>query len=630
MQRLVFPLLLAALCAAVAASRVYLDFERVRFRVVTAPVQPTDDGLTVPLPDLTRLAASRAAIVLRLRSADTPADVAVALDGRRIGRVEVPAGTEVRVDLAAHVDPARAEELTFAAAHRAWELTYLEIANVHGYSRGIVDLVIVPHERSAPGTFRPLTFAVVLLVLLPLMPRPFWGTRRQRWLYWTGALVVMLLFGTTLLVDAFTRFRILLSLPTFLLCTAVLYAEPIARLRAPLEPHARRALPHVERGIRRWGPWAPYVALPVLTLWCVGQFYRPEVGFTELIKFGEQFSPTAHPVLRATPHAVEAGSGYDGQFYAQLVFDPLVQSEEIVTALDSPGYRARRILFPWIAWAAGFGHPWLALQAYALLNVVAWLLLAWILLRWLPPGSARRTAAWCGCLLAEGMLASVRQSLVDGPSMLLLALGIVAVEQNHRWRSAALLGISGLGRDTNVIGGLILAPSSRRTHRLGATVLQGLVVCAPLLLWMLYLRQAEVSPVETGHSNFAFPFTAFVQKWQVTVAELSAGGWDSFARFSILSLVALTTQFVVLVSLLDWRNAWWRMGIAYAGLMIVVGEAVWYGYPGATARVVLPMTVAFNVLLPSVRLFWPLWIAGNVNMLVGLSALRVPWIWEYI
>jgi hypothetical protein len=630
MPRLVFSLLLAALCAAVAASRVYLDFDRVRVRVVTTPLPATDDRLTVPLPDLTRLASSRAAIVLRLRAAGTPADVTVALDGRRLGRVAVPAGTERRVDLAAHVDPGGAREMTFAAADAAWELTYLEIANVHGYSRGVVDLVIVPHDRSDPGVFRIGAFALVLLLLLPLKPRPCWGTRRQRWLYWTVALLVLALFGATLLADALTRFRILLSLSSFLLGTAVLYAEPIARLRAPLEPHVRRSLPHIERGIRTWGPWAPYVALPVLLLWCVGQFYRPEVGFTELIKFGEQFGPTAHPALRVTPHAVEPGSGYDGQFYAQLVFDPLVRSEEIVTALDSPGYRARRILFPWIAYAAGLGHPWLSLQAYALLNVACWLLMAWVLLRWLPPGSGRRTAAWCACLFAEGMLASVRQSLVDGPSMLLLTLAVLAVEQNRRWQSAALLGLSGLGRDTNIIGGLVLAPATIRARRLGATALQGLLVCTPLLLWMLYLRQADVSPVETGHSNFALPFAAFLQKWQVTVAELSASGWTSFARFSILSLVALTTQCLVLVSLLDWRSAWWRMGIAYAGLMIVVGEAVWYGYPGATARVVLPMTVAFNVLLPRVRWFWPLWIAGNGNILVGLSAMRVPWIWEYI
>jgi hypothetical protein len=391
MQRFVFSLLLAAICAGVAASRVYLDFERVRLRVVTTPVVASDEEVTVQLPDLTRLASSRMAIVARLRGVSDPTDLVVWLDGRRLARLTVPADDEVRVDLASQVTPGDGHQLTLTADRAGWQLTYLELANVHGYSQGIVDLVFVPHDRTAPAAFRAWVFLLVLPALTALLPRPLWGTRRQRWLYWTTATLVLLLFGATLLADAFTRFRILLSLQSFLLCAAILYAEPISRLRAPLEPHVRRALPHVTRGIRRWGPLVPYVAIPALLLWSVGQFYRPHVGFTELIKFGEQFSPTAHPMLQETPHAVEAGSGYDGQFYAQLIFDPLVRSEAIVTALDSPGYRARRILFPWIAYVLGAGNPWLALQAYALLNVGCWLLMAWLLLRWLPPGTARTT-----------------------------------------------------------------------------------------------------------------------------------------------------------------------------------------------------------------------------------------------
>lgn len=608
----------------------YYEFDRVRLRVVTTPTPATAGEMTVPLPDLTRLAPSRAAIVLRLRGAPAPADVVVSLDGRRLARLLLPPHDEMRVDLASEVPDRGSAELTLTADRPGWALTYLEIANVHGYSQGVLDLVIVPHDRASPGRLRGWTFVIVLVALVSLMPRPRWGTRTQQWLYWIGAALVVILFGASLLAEAFSRFRILLSLQSFLLCAAVLYAEPISRLRAPLEPRVRRALPPVIAAVGRWGPLVPYVALPVLLLWCVAQFYHPDTGFTALIKFGSQFSPTAHPTLRELPHAVEPGAGYDGQFYAQLLFDPLVRGEAIVTALDSPGYRARRILFPWLAYLAGLGDPWRALQAYALLNVACWLVMAWLLVRWLPPRSARRTAAWCGCLFAEGMLASIRQSLVDGPSMLLLVLAVAAVEQNRRWLATGLLGVSGLGRDTNVIGGFVLAPSSSRLRPWAAAAVQSLLLCTPLLLWMLYLRGAQLSPTETGYANFALPFVALLGKWQVTIRELSAIGWESFARFSLLSLVALTTQLAVLLYLLDWRSAWWRMGIAYAGLMIVLGTSVWDGYPGATARVVLPMTVAFNILLPQVRWFWALWVLGNASIPVGLYELRAPWIWEYL
>ena len=70
-------------------------------------------------------------------------------------------------------------------------------------------------------------------------------------------------------------------------------------------------------------------------------------------------NPGEFPTLAAVPHAtVPPGFTYDGQFYAQLALDPLLRNPAIDRALDQPPYRARRILFSWTAWLAGFGRPW--------------------------------------------------------------------------------------------------------------------------------------------------------------------------------------------------------------------------------------------------------------------------------
>ena len=148
----------------------------------------------------------------------------------------------------------------------------------------------------------------------------------------------------------------------------------------------------------------------------------------------------------------------------------------------------------------------------------------------------------------------------------------------------------------------------------------------PLALWVGYLWYTGLPPNAAGHRNFAVPFTGYVDKWFMTVRALSADGWDSFARFSLLGLVSLTTQFLVLAWHREWRNAWWRMGMAYAGLMAVLGPAVWEGHPGAVTRVVVPMTIAFNVLLPQRRWFWPLWVLGNASLLHGVDAMKLPWL----
>ena len=85
--------------------------------------------------------------------------------------------------------------------------------------------------------------------------------------------------------------------------------------------------------------------------------------------------------------------GYDGQFYAQLAVEPLLRNRRLDKALDTPPYRARRILFSWTAYVLGLGRPRWILKAYALQNIIAWLLLAWLLLRWFPPSAPRNAVA---------------------------------------------------------------------------------------------------------------------------------------------------------------------------------------------------------------------------------------------
>jgi hypothetical protein len=99
--------------------------------------------------------------------------------------------------------------------------------------------------------------------------------------------------------------------------------------------------------------------------------------------------------------------------------------------MDLPAFRARRILFSWTAYALGLGRPAWIIQVYALQNVVCWLLLAWLLARWIPPDTLRGLALWTACLFSHGLLWSVRFALLGGPSLLLIACAVRAVEASR-------------------------------------------------------------------------------------------------------------------------------------------------------------------------------------------------------
>ena len=93
---------LTAGCATVLYARVYLEFERVRIKVVTAerPVASSGGSLTVRLPNLSQFAGSPAAIVVGLaNNTALGKTVAIAVDDEELARVLLPPEGALRVDL---------------------------------------------------------------------------------------------------------------------------------------------------------------------------------------------------------------------------------------------------------------------------------------------------------------------------------------------------------------------------------------------------------------------------------------------------------------------------------------------------------------------------------------------------
>lgn len=369
-----------------------------------------------------------------------------------------------------------------------------------------------------------------------------------------------------------------------------------------------------------------YAAAAGFFIWTAAQFYIPGQGFTSLIFFGG--NPALYRIRELQPidyYVYKDTGGYDGQYYAQLAVKPLLKSRDLKAAMDNLPYRARRILFCWTAYVLGLGKPWLVLQVYSLQNIICWLLLAWLLLRWFPPTSLGNTVRWAGTLFAWGMTMSVREALMDGPSLLLIAAGVALAEQGRRWWSAGVLGLAGLGRETNLLAVVVQTPGRDWSWReCLAAVGRGLLVVAPLALWVAYIWRVCGEPSNTGVGNFGAPFTGYFTKWADTVAEYRANGWDSSAKWTMLLLVSMAMQFLMILLRPQWTNPWWRVGAPFAVLMLFLGEAVWAGFPGAASRVVLPMTLAFNILVPRGRGWWPVLLLGNLAAFSAAGQLAPP------
>jgi hypothetical protein len=342
--------------------------------------------------------------------------------------------------------------------------------------------------------------------------------------------------------------------------------------------------------------------------------FSPQSGFSSLLRFGGSSPFPQHSALRGLPLVIVPDShGYDGQFYAQIALDPLLYSGELAQVLDAPAYRARRILAPVAAAVIGCGQPWWTLQAYAGLNVCCWLILGWLMRRSIVGNDWVAFARWAGCMFSMGVLDSVRQSLVDLPALLLLALAANACVPARAGLSTAYLALGNLAKETNLLGAIALLSGPRLRWR---TTLVSLSLAAlPLMVWSLYVHYRFGDPTTgSGLGNLDWPLFGLLTQMKHALRELHYGNWDSRYTFSLVAIIGLFTQGAIIWRSPQWGSPWWRIGAAYSVLLLFLSFWVWSGY-WAACRAVLPLTVAFNLLLPAKDHFWPWWVTGNLTLL---------------
>jgi hypothetical protein len=199
------------------------------------------------------------------------------------------------------------------------------------------------------------------------------------------------------------------------------------------------------------------------------------------------------------------------------------------------------------------------------------------------------------------------------------------IESQRLWLGALVMGIAALGKDTGILSGMALPPADPRKPRTWVPWIgRGALLVAPLAAWMVYLRLNLGHGDDVGPRNFAWPFAGLANKLEDTVTDLVAEPYPfrSVAKFDLLVLAGLLAQFFFFAFRIRWRDPWWRIGAAYAILMMFLGDAVWERYPSAAARVLLPMTLAFNVMVPRTRGWLLLLAIGNLGIFASVDLLK--------
>jgi len=354
-------------------------------------------------------------------------------------------------------------------------------------------------------------------------------------------------------------------------------------------------------------------------LFLVARFWHPVYGFTSFLQLDSSKDSTKIAAFRTMPvYVYRDTGGYDGLYYAQIAYHPSLAAAELRPAVDGLAYRGRRILAPLLAWLLALGRPVWIVHAYSLLNVAAWLLLAFWLWQLLSVGDARGWTAWAGVLFSAGALSSVRLALTDLVALTLLAGALLAEERGRSRAALGALAAAGLARETSLAG---ISGLWKRPWLSGRNVARTLIAVAPLALWMGYIHW-RIERGEFGAGKLSWPVTGLVEKWIESVASVRTESDWLLAWTTLLATLGLTVQAAFFLMHPRLQDRWWRVGAAYTVVLLCLGTPVWEGFPGAATRVLLPLTLAFNVLVDRTRA--PAWwlLAGNLTVAAGLLTMR--------
>jgi hypothetical protein len=350
-------------------------------------------------------------------------------------------------------------------------------------------------------------------------------------------------------------------------------------------------------------------------------------GLTRQLCIGREFDRRGIAPFRAAPKVAESRWGFDGQFYAELALDPLLRDPQIKFAIDTPQYRARRILLSWTAWLAGLGRPAWVLNAYAALNGVFWVGYAIILARLFRPLGWPGFAGFAAMLLTCGVVESIHRSLVDFPAFVLMMLAVVLGGR----RGAGAMALAALARETSLLALPGLLEFGRPWRRaLGENLRLAIISAVPLALWAAYVAWRLRIPAALDGGNMGWPMGGMAGTLEGIVGAARHGEirWSRWFiddhLHALLTLASLLTQCAFLLTHRFWHNGFWRMGAVYVPFFLCIGSATWVAHFTVT-RHALPITLAFNfVLAARPGRSWPVWFVLG-NCFVPFGILHLAW-----
>ena len=254
---------------------------------------------------------------------------------------------------------------------------------------------------------------------------------------------------------------------------------------------------------------------------------------TAFFRIGDRYP---HPRSLPSDAIVHSGeAGYDGQFFLALAYDPAMRDPRTIAALDNPRYRARRILFPALAYLLALGNvaliPWVMIG----MNILAVACLAAIVAHDLAP---RPLALLVLPIAFQGIWVAFLFSTADLLGVVFLLTALTLARRNQALGAGTALLLAALTREIYIFHALVLAADNALLHRRGAAA-KILALQTPAFVWNLFVLATTTAGTTGLGENFGVPFEGIAQSsLKLFRATLSARSGYEAACFMLLLLAA--------------------------------------------------------------------------------------------
>lgn len=202
------------------------------------------------------------------------------------------------------------------------------------------------------------------------------------------------------------------------------------------------------------------------------------------------------------PRSISPSSGYDGQFFLALAFDPTLQDGTAACFDDAP-YRARRILWPLVAHVSVLGWAPGIVLSLLLWNALLTALGTGAVARWLALHG--HPAVWSLSFpLTLGVVTSLWRGLGDVALASLLVIAFLALDRNRSGMAAVCLAAALLAKETALLAVLGVAAAAV-LHRRWRWLKVCALALAPALAWWLYVEMVSDARPGFAAVNLGWP-----------------------------------------------------------------------------------------------------------------------------